>query len=67
MKKSNVFDEKLLVEEIKKLPAEKVKEVLDFVKFLISEENDVSGMTKLSELGFKRIWDNEGDAVYDNL
>lgn len=67
MKKSDVFDEEVLVKKIKKLSEEKVKEVLDFVEFLIKKEDDVSGITQLSESAFKHIWDNEEDAIYDNL
>ncbi|PIP40130.1 toxin-antitoxin system, antitoxin component, Xre family protein [Candidatus Desantisbacteria bacterium CG_4_9_14_3_um_filter_40_11] len=67
MSKSITFDEKLLVEEIKQLPTEKVKEVFDFVEFLRNREEDIREITKLSEPVFNRIWDNAEDAVYDNL
>ncbi|MEK7813749.1 MAG: toxin-antitoxin system, antitoxin component, Xre family protein [Candidatus Desantisbacteria bacterium] len=61
------FDEKFLIAEIKKLPAEKAAKVFDFVEFLRDRKEDVKNITKLSEPAFNRIWDNEEDAVYDNL
>lgn len=63
--------EELLIEELRKLPEEKVNEVMDFVAFLQQREANegiiTSHIAKLSEKSFARIWDNEKDAVYDNL
>lgn len=41
MSNAVAFDEKFLIEEIKKLPTEKVTEVFDFVEFLRDREGGV--------------------------
>lgn len=60
----------MLAEKIRSLPPEKRMEVEDFVDFLLSrtQERDlVQATTRLSEPAFAAAWDNEEDAVYDEL
>ena len=62
--------EKALLEKIRALPPEKVTEVEDFVDFLRERNEDrrlVRAATKLSEDAFRKVWDNQDDAAYDNL
>ncbi|OGW03131.1 MAG: hypothetical protein A2Z59_13645 [Nitrospinae bacterium RIFCSPLOWO2_02_39_17] len=56
--------------EIDRLPEDILVEVFDFIKFLeTKKERDllVKNSQELSTKSFKKIWDNEEDAVYDNL
>ena len=47
--------------------SEFVKEILDdYLRRNIPENEEISGMMKLSETSFNE-WDNEEDAVYDHL
>lgn len=58
-----------LIEKINTLPPERIAEVEDFVDFIAlrDERKLVEAATKLSEDSFKTVWDNEEDAVYDQL
>lgn len=58
-----------LIEKINDLPPERVAEVEDFVDFISQrdERRLVQAAAKLSEDAFRKIWDNEEDAVYDQL
>jgi hypothetical protein len=59
-----------LLREIDKLPEDLLPEVFDFIKFLENRQNreNISLASQiLSEKAFKKIWDNEEDACYDNL
>ena len=58
-----------LIEKIKSLPPERVAEVEDFVDFIAQrdERRLVQAAAKLSEDSFAQVWDNEEDAVYDQL
>jgi predicted MPP superfamily phosphohydrolase len=58
-----------LIEKIKNLPPERIAEVGDFVDFIAQrdERRLVQAATKLSEGAFAQVWDNEEDAVYDQL
>ena len=58
-----------LVEKIKQLPPQRIAEVEDFVDFLAQREERklVQSAMKLSENSFRKVWDNEEDAVYDEL
>ncbi len=58
-----------LVEKLKQLPPERVAEVEDFIDFLTQrDERRVTQAAMLaSEDSFRGVWDNEGDAVYDEL
>ncbi len=60
----------LIKSEIEKLPENLLEEVFDFIQFLeIKEEKTllVKAAQELSRSSFKKIWDNEEDAVYDSL
>ena len=59
----------VLVEKIKQLPLNKVAEVEDFIDFLVQREERkiIESATMLSEEVFEEVWDNEEDAVYDEL
>ncbi|MGI8567118.1 MAG: DUF2281 domain-containing protein [Pyrinomonadaceae bacterium] len=58
-----------LVEKLKQLPPERVAEVEDFIDFLA--QRDERRLTQAAMLtaedSFRRVWDNEEDAVYDEL
>ena len=57
-----------LVKKIQSLPAERTREVEDFVDFLIARDSD-EGLTRevqwASQDVLHDVWDNELDAVYD--
>jgi regulatory protein YycI of two-component signal transduction system YycFG len=64
--------EQRLLDKIRKLTAEKLIEVEDFIDFLyqrqtVSDYNLVMAATKISEASFSKVWDNPEDAEYDNL
>lgn len=58
-----------LLERLRSLPPERLVEVQDFVDFLVHREERrlVTGASKLAEPSFRKIWDNEDDAIYDDL
>ena len=59
-----------LKKEIDVLPEDILQDIYDFVKFLeFRRERDIFRKVseRLSEESFKRIWDNEEDAIYDSL
>ena len=58
-----------LIEKIKSLPPERIKEVEDFVDFIAQRDDRrlVQAAIKMSEEAFRTMWDNEEDAVYDRL
>ena len=58
-----------LVEKLKQLPPERVAEVEDFIDFLTQrdERRLTQAAMQMSENSFRRVWDNEEDAVYDEL
>ena len=68
-KKRTISKEKILMEEIKKLPDPLFKEVFDFIQFLknkFSEEK--MGITLLSESSLKKDWlIPEEDKVWADL
>ena len=67
---TQVLPERDLLEKIRSLPAEKLAEVEDFVDFLRQRDGErrlTQAATKLSEDAFLRVWDNDEDAVYDQL
>lgn len=62
--------EETLMEKIRMLPPERVAEVEDFVDFLRHRDDDrrlIHAAGKLSEESFRKVWDNEDDAAYDEL
>lgn len=58
-----------LIDKIRHLPAQRQAEVENFVDFLFQQEEQklVRSAMKLSEKSFEKIWDNDEDAVYDEL
>jgi hypothetical protein len=60
----------IIKKEIDRLPENLLSEVFDFIQFLESKRGK-SILTKtsqdLSASAFQNIWDNEEDAIYDNL
>ena len=60
----------LIKKEIDKLPEDILVEVFDFIQFLESKGEKnllVRSSQELSTKSFKRVWDNEEDAIYDTL
>jgi hypothetical protein len=60
----------LIKKEIDKLPEDILAEVFDFIQFLESKGEKnllVRSCQELSTKSFKRVWDNEEDAIYDTL
>lgn len=60
----------MIKQEIDNLPESILSEVFDFIKFLeVKREKSflVKTSQDLSTGSFKKIWDNEEDAVYDSL
>jgi len=60
----------MIKKEIDKLPENLLPEVFDFIQFLESKRERIviaRASQDLSAASFRKIWDNEEDAVYDNL
>ena len=60
----------MIKKEIDKLPENLLIEVFDFIRFLETKKEGellTKASQKLSAASFEKIWDNEEDAVYDNL
>ena len=60
----------LIKKEIEKLPEDILAEVFDFIQFLETKRERnllVRSSQELSTESFKRVWDNEEDAIYDTL
>ena len=59
----------LLFEKIEQLPPQKIAEVINFVNFLVEREGKklIESAAKLSEESFGRVWNNDEDAIYDEL
>lgn len=60
----------VIKKEIDKLPEDILAEVFDFIQFLESKKGKTlltKASQKLSEVSFKKVWDNDEDAVYDRL
>ena len=57
----------ILIREAEELPAEKIKEVLDYVMFLKSR-NEETFWSRISEQSLAEIWDSpEEDEAWKNL
>ena len=59
-----------LIDKLDQLAPERVAEVEDFVDFLRSRDQDRSltqAAAKVSEVSFRKVWDNTDDAAYDQL
>ena len=64
------IQEQALIQKLRDLPPERLAEVEDFVDFLRQRDDDRSlseAAARLSEGAFQKIWDNDEDAVYDDL
>ena len=62
--------EQELFEEIRRLPADKLADVEDFVDFLCRRHEEhrlAQAVTGGSEPAFTKVWDNPDDAAYDRL
>lgn len=62
--------EQVLIDKIKRLPPQRMAEVEDFVDFLRARDEDqrlTHVAAKASEASFSVVWDNDHDAVYDQL
>jgi hypothetical protein len=60
----------LIKNEVDRLPENILAEVYDFMQFLeVKKERNLlaKASQELSVPSFQKIWDNEEDAVYDNL
>ncbi|MBI4824107.1 MAG: DUF2281 domain-containing protein [Nitrospirae bacterium] len=60
----------VIKKEIDNLPEDILAEVFDFIQFLESKKEKTlltKASQKLSEASFKKVWDNDEDAVYDSL
>jgi hypothetical protein len=60
----------LIKKEIDKLPEDILAEVFDFIQFLESRKGRdllVKSSQELSIPTFRKIWDNEEDAIYDTV
>lgn len=59
-----------LIKKIRQLPPDRQAEVEDFVDFLSRRDEDrglTQAASRLSEEGFRRVWDNDADSAYDEL
>lgn len=64
------LQEQPLIQKLRDLPPERLAEVEDFVDFLRQRDDDrrlTQAAAQLSEASFQKIWDNDEDAVYDDL
>jgi hypothetical protein len=62
--------ERILIEKLRRLPADRIAQVEDFVDFLDArgeERRLVEGSSRLSEPALREVWDNPDDADYDRL
>ena len=60
----------IIKKEIDRLPEDILAEVFDFIQFLEAKKEKTlltKASQKLSEVSFKKVWDNDEDAVYDSL
>ena len=65
-----MLDKELIKREIDKLPEDALGEVFDFIQFLETKRKGdllARSSQELSTSSFRRIWDNEEDAVYDTV
>ena len=60
----------LIKNEVDRLPENLLAEVYDFMQFLeVKKERNLlaKASQEMSAPSFQKVWDNEEDAVYDNL
>ena len=56
--------------KLQRLPEQRVAEVVDFIDFLSSRENDSAlrnAAQNVTEGTLKKVWENPADAEYDKL
>lgn len=68
----NLEIEQRLLAKIRRLPANRILQVEDFIDFLNdrdlkSDQDLIHSAAKLAEPSFAKVWDNAEDAAYDNL
>jgi hypothetical protein len=64
--KALIKEREMLKKEIDKLPAELLKEVKDFIEFLIIKENKIDYISLLiQQKGLEKIWVNEAEDLYE--
>lgn len=59
-----------VLEKLEHLTPARLAEVEDFIDFLQQRDQDNQlrhDFTQASESAFKKVWDNDEDAIYDNL
>ena len=59
---------KQVVEKLKSLSSERLTQVEDFIDFLQQRDRDIGmgrDFARVSEESFRKIWDNDDDAAYD--
>ncbi|MDZ7792009.1 MAG: hypothetical protein U5L08_16215 [Xanthomonadales bacterium] len=59
-----------VVDKLKELPPERLAEVEDFIDFLSQRIHDralTRAAMSISEPALEKVWDNDEDAVYDEL
>ncbi|MGB7102644.1 MAG: hypothetical protein WBD95_28270 [Xanthobacteraceae bacterium] len=58
----------LIYEQVKKLPDQAAREVLDFVGYIRerSERSDWHDLMNAQSASLTRVWDNSEDQVWDN-
>ncbi len=59
-----------MLEKLEHLSPERLAEVEDFIDFLNQRDQAKrlrQDYTQASEEAFKKVWDNNDDAIYDNL
>ncbi|PPT08143.1 hypothetical protein CKA32_006326 [Geitlerinema sp. FC II] len=62
--------ERQLLEKVRQLSERQQLQVQDFIDRLLETELDrelTNAAMKSSEASFAEVWDNEDDAIYDNL
>lgn len=59
-----------MLEKLEHLSPERLAEVEDFIDFLNQRDQDKhlrQDYARASEAAFAKVWDNDEDAIYDNL
>ncbi len=59
-----------LINKLTTLSPKHIEEVNDFIDFLLMREQqqrETTAVARLSEPALAKVWDNEDDAIYDQL
>lgn len=62
--------EQVLLDKIKQLPPQRMAEVEDFVDFLRTREDEhrlTRAATRATKASFAQVWDNDKDALLDDM